>query len=66
LTNIARLDRGNRARFAQLPLALFVFGREDMALEAFVAFDLAGSRDAKSFRRGSVGFDFWHVLLLKL
>jgi hypothetical protein len=64
-TNIARLDRRNRARLTQVPLTLLIFGREDMALEAFVAFDLTGSRNAKSFRCCPVGFDFWHVLLLE-
>jgi hypothetical protein len=41
LTNVARLDRGDGGRFAQVALSLLPLARENMALESFVPFDLA-------------------------
>jgi hypothetical protein len=37
-----------------------------MTLESFVAFDFAAAGHTESFGRGSIGFDFWHFLLLRL
>jgi hypothetical protein len=33
-----------------------------MAFESLVPLDLAAARDSESFGRGSIGFDFWHVI----
>jgi hypothetical protein len=35
-----------------------------MTFKSLVALDLAAAGYAKSFRRGSIGFYFWHFLLL--
>jgi hypothetical protein len=64
LTYVLRFNRGNGRRFAQVSFALLAFARKYVLFVAFVAFDLACSGDAKSFRCGSVGFDFRHFLLL--
>jgi hypothetical protein len=43
-----------------MSLALFSFARQQVALEAFVPFDLAAARDSEPLRGGSVGFDLGH------
>ena len=47
---------------AQISFALFAFGRKDVTLVSFVAFDLTAAGDAEAFRGGSISFDFWHFL----
>jgi hypothetical protein len=47
-----------------MALSFFVFAGEQMALEALVPLDPPARRDAKSFRRASVAFDFRHWFLL--
>jgi hypothetical protein len=48
----------------QTPLSFLSFARKEVALEAFVPFDLSAGRDSESFGCGSIGFDFGHWLLL--
>ena len=64
LANILRFDRGNQSRMTQVTLALFALARKNMPLVPLITFDLSGSGHAKSFRGGSIGFDFRHFLLL--
>jgi hypothetical protein len=47
-----------------MPLLFLSFARKEVALEAFVPFDLSASRDSESFGCGSIGFDFGHWFLL--
>jgi hypothetical protein len=64
LANVARLDSRHRRRLSQMSLSFFVFARQNMAFESFVALDLTASGNAKSFRGRSIGFYLWHFLLL--
>jgi hypothetical protein len=45
-----------------MPLSLLSFARKEVALEAFVPFDLSAARDSESFGCGSIGFDFGHLV----
>jgi hypothetical protein len=66
LPDIFRLNRRNHRRLSQMPFSLFVFRRENVSFESFIALDFSAAGHAKSFRRRSVGFEFWHWLLLCL
>jgi hypothetical protein len=47
-----------------MALSLLSLARQNMALEPFVALDLACAGDAKPFRGGPIGFYLRHCLLL--
>jgi hypothetical protein len=47
-----------------MPLLFLSFARKEVALEAFVPFDLSAAGDSESFGGGSIGFHFGHWFLL--
>ena len=64
LANVFRFYSGNHRRFAEMAFAFLTLALKNMTFVSFVAFDLACTRHAKSFRRGPVGFNFRHCELL--
>lgn len=62
--NILCFGRRDQGPLPQMPLLFLSFARKEVALEAFVPFDLSASRDSESFGCGSIGFDFGHWFLL--
>jgi hypothetical protein len=64
LPDILRLDRRNHGCLAQMSFSLFVLRRENVPFESLIALDLSGAGQAKSFRRRSIGLNFWHWILL--
>jgi hypothetical protein len=60
LPDILRLDRCNHRCLAQMSFSLFVLRRENVPFESFIALDFSGAGQAKSFRCGSISFNFWH------
>jgi hypothetical protein len=60
--NILCFGGRDQGPLPQMPLSFLSFARKEVALEAFVPFDLSAARDSESFGCGSIGFDFGHLV----